>query len=212
MVPDASHNGRGSGAPGGPVRRTRVSPLASVRQPGPAGRAVFRGILRPVPGYAYCSTDDVQGVVIHEFQACCPRFVGGGVRHGGRRRRLSGCAPERDWNNCRSYAESERDRHAGGPARDRNGSARNPRRCHKACFGRSAAIPRLHAERSTKPEPVRQAPAPTRAPVRPAENVVARQEAPARPNGSAKGPDSASATPAGAPQQPGIHRQRRLPR
>ena len=115
-----------------------MSPLASVQQPGPPGRAVFRGILRPVPGYAYCSTDDVQGVVIHEFQACCPRSVGGGVRHGGRRRRLSGCAPERGWNNCRSYAESERDRHAGGPARDRNGSARNPRRCHKACFGRSA--------------------------------------------------------------------------
>ena len=62
-----------------------------------------------------------------------------------------------------------------------------------------APDPAPAAERSTKPEPVRQAPAPTRAPVRPAENVVARQEAPARPNGSAKGPDSASATPAGAP-------------
>ena len=63
-----------------------------------------------------------------------------------------------------------------------------------------APDPAPAAERSTKPEPVRQAPAPTRAPVRPAGNVVARQETPARPNGSAKGPDSASATPAGAPQ------------
>ena len=47
-----------------------------------------------------------------------------------------------------------------------------------------APDPAPAAERSQKPDPARQTPAPTRAPVRPAEKVVARQEAPAKPNGS----------------------------
>jgi hypothetical protein len=54
--------------------------------------------------------------------------------------------------------------------------------------------------RSSKPEPVRQAPAPVRAPSRPAEKVMARQDSPARQNTNAKASDSAPVAAVNSPQ------------
>ncbi len=75
----------------------------------------------------YCSTDDVQGVVINELQARRTRFAGGGVRNCRRRRCLSGRAAERRRGpGCRGRSSTEHGWRPCATAGDRDGSARDP--------------------------------------------------------------------------------------